>query len=100
MQSSRLDREPGASSTSPVSELRGFARGLRKDWAAVAAGLTVPYSCGAVEGHVNRIILWNLSARVPRMRVADARVQSARRGACVHVTRGNENPAPRGTRSS
>ena len=40
--------------TSPVSELRGFAKGLRKDWAAVTAGLTVPYSSGAVEGHVNR----------------------------------------------
>jgi transposase len=40
---------------SPVSELRGFAKGLRKDWAAVTAGLTTPYSSGAVEGHVNRI---------------------------------------------
>ncbi|MGC1281639.1 MAG: transposase [Streptosporangiaceae bacterium] len=38
---------------SPVSELRGFAKGLRKDWAAVTAGLTLPYSSGAVEGHVN-----------------------------------------------
>ena len=38
--------------TSPVSELRGFAKGLRKDWAAVTAGLTVTYSSGAVEGHV------------------------------------------------
>jgi transposase len=41
--------------TSPVSELRGFSKGLRRDWAAVTAGLTVPYSSGAVEGHVNRI---------------------------------------------
>ena len=41
--------------TSPVSELRGIATGLRKDWAAVTAGLTVSYSSGAVEGHVNRI---------------------------------------------
>jgi transposase len=40
---------------SPVSELRGFAKGLRKDWAAVTAGLTLPYSSGTVEGHVNRI---------------------------------------------
>ena len=40
---------------SPVSELRGFAKGLRKDWAAVTAGLTLPYSSGPVEGHVNRI---------------------------------------------
>jgi transposase len=41
--------------TSPVSELRGFSKGLRKDWAAVTAGLTTPYNSGAVEGHVNRI---------------------------------------------
>jgi transposase len=40
---------------SPASELRGFAKGLRKDWAAVTAGLTLPYSSGVVEGHVNRI---------------------------------------------
>ena len=40
---------------SPVRELRGFAAGLRKDWAAVTAGLTLPYSSGPVEGHVNRI---------------------------------------------
>jgi transposase len=39
----------------PVSELSGFAKGLRKDWAAVTAGLTVSYSSGPVEGHVNRI---------------------------------------------
>ena len=39
---------------SAVSELRGFAKGLRKDWAAITE-LTTPYSSGAVEGHVNRI---------------------------------------------
>jgi hypothetical protein len=41
--------------TSNVRELRSFAAGLRKDWAAVTAGLTLPYSSGTVEGHVNRI---------------------------------------------
>jgi transposase len=40
---------------SPVRELRSFAAGLRRDWAAVTAGLTLPYSSGPVEGHVNRI---------------------------------------------
>lgn len=40
---------------SSIRELRSFAAGLRKDWAAVTAGLTLPYSSGAVEGHVNRI---------------------------------------------
>jgi transposase len=50
-----LDAWAAQAESSPVSELRGFARGLRKDWAAVTAGLTVPYSSGPVEGHVNRI---------------------------------------------
>jgi hypothetical protein len=32
--------------SSPVSELRGFSKGLRRDWAAVTAGLTTPYNSG------------------------------------------------------
>jgi transposase len=36
-------------------ELRAFARGLRRDCAAVVAGLTVSWSSGPVEGHVNRL---------------------------------------------
>jgi transposase len=50
-----LEAWAGQAEGSPVSELRGFSKGLRKDWAAVTAGLTTPYSSGAVEGHVNRI---------------------------------------------
>ena len=38
-----------------IPELRAFAAGLRRDWDAVQAGLTLPWSSGAVEGHVNRI---------------------------------------------
>jgi transposase len=51
----RLEAWASRAQDSPVSELRGFAKGLRSDWAAVTAGLTVSYSSGAVEGHVNRI---------------------------------------------
>ena len=51
----RLEAWAAQAESSPVSELRGFSKGLRKDWAAVTAGLTVSYSSGAVEGHVNRI---------------------------------------------
>ena len=51
----RLEAWATQAENGPVSELRGFAKGLRKDWAAVTAGLTVPYSSGPVEGHVNRI---------------------------------------------
>jgi transposase len=35
-------------------ELHTFAAGIRRDLAAVTAGLSLPYSSGAVEGHVNR----------------------------------------------
>ncbi|MFI6849653.1 transposase [Kitasatospora sp. NBC_00085] len=38
-----------------VKEITSFATGLRKDLAAVTAGLTEHWSSGAVEGHVNRI---------------------------------------------
>ena len=51
----RLEAWASRAEANPVSELRGFAKGLRKDWAAVTAGLTVSYSSGPVEGHVNRI---------------------------------------------
>jgi transposase len=40
-------------------DLHSFTAGLRRDPAAVLNGLTMPHSSGAVEGHVNRIILWN-----------------------------------------
>lgn len=43
--------------------LRSFAAGLRRDLDVVTAGLTLPYNSGAVEGHVNRIIMWNLTTR-------------------------------------
>ncbi|MFE7720827.1 transposase [Nocardia rhizosphaerihabitans] len=35
--------------------LHSFVRGLRRDQDAVTAGLTMRWSSGAVEGHVNRI---------------------------------------------
>ena len=40
-------------------ELRQFAHGLERDRAAVVAGLTLPYSTGPVEGHINRLKLLN-----------------------------------------
>ena len=36
-------------------EIRGFAAGLLNDFDAVRAGLTEPWSSGAVEGNVNRV---------------------------------------------
>ncbi|MEU4235678.1 ISL3 family transposase, partial [Nonomuraea sp. NPDC026600] len=50
-----LDSWAARAEASPARELRDFVAGLRRDWAAVKAGLTLPYSSGAVEGNVNRI---------------------------------------------
>jgi transposase len=50
-----LDAWTERAEAGPARELRAFATGLRRDWAAVKAGLTLPYSSGTVEGNVNRI---------------------------------------------
>ena len=42
-------------STSTVEALRRFAAGLYEDYAAVKAGVTLPWSTGPVEGHINRL---------------------------------------------
>lgn len=40
---------------SPLAEVRSFARGIQRDYDAVKAALTLPWSNGTVEGHVNRL---------------------------------------------
>jgi transposase len=42
---------------SALPEFRSFAKGIQQDKAAVLAGLTLPWSNGPVEGHVNRLKL-------------------------------------------
>jgi transposase len=42
---------------SGISELQDFVTGLRRDYAAVVAALSLPYSNGQVEGQVNRLKL-------------------------------------------
>ena len=44
-------------SASGIAALARFAQGLQEDLAAIQAGLTLPWSNGAVEGHVNRLKL-------------------------------------------
>ena len=41
--------------TSALEALRRFATGLQDDYAAVKAGVTLPWSNGPVEGHINRL---------------------------------------------
>ena len=40
-----------------IPELQGFAAGLRRDKAAVAAALSLEWSNGQVEGQINRLKL-------------------------------------------
>ena len=54
-QPERLEGWLARATTSEVSALRRFAQGLRDDAAAVKAGVTVPWSNGPVEGHINRL---------------------------------------------
>ena len=41
--------------TSALEAVQRFATGLRDDYAAVKAGVTLPWSTGPVEGHINRL---------------------------------------------
>ena len=40
---------------SQIASLRSFAASLRQDMAAVCAGLSLPWSNGPTEGHINRL---------------------------------------------
>jgi transposase len=40
---------------SGIEELKSFGAGLRRDWEAVVAGLSLEWSSGPVEGQVNRL---------------------------------------------
>jgi transposase len=66
--------------TDELPGLQAFANSIQRDTAAVTAGLSQPYSSGPVEGHVNRIIMWNLFCQVPsrwRRRRARSRQEGA-----------------------
>ena len=42
---------------SALPELQFFASGIKRDYAAVHAALTLPYSNGPLEGRINRLKL-------------------------------------------
>src|SRR5262249_56644736 len=54
-QPERLEGWLTRATTSAGAALQRFAHGLRDDYAAVKAGLTLPWSNGPVEGHINRL---------------------------------------------
>ncbi len=68
----QLDTWLSSVEVSHLPELKSFARGIQQDKAAVLAGLTLPWSQGPLEGHVNRLKLIKRSmcgrARLPLLR--------------------------------
>ncbi|MEU9558323.1 transposase [Streptomyces fumanus] len=50
-----------------LPSLHTLAAGIDRDRDAVIAGLTLPWNSGVVEGHVNRIILWNQQSQAVRL---------------------------------
>lgn len=53
----RLDAWIAATVESGIADVRRFALGLQEDFAAVQAGLTLPYSNGQTEGQIHRLKL-------------------------------------------
>ena len=43
--------------TCGIPDLESFAQGLQKEYSAIKAALTLPYSNGPVEGQINRLKL-------------------------------------------
>jgi transposase len=54
-QPAQLDPWLKRAATSTSEALRRFATGLYEDYEAVKAGVTLPWSSGPVEGHINRL---------------------------------------------
>jgi transposase len=54
-QPAQLDPWLQRATTSTLEALQRFAKGLYEDYEAVRAGVTVPWSTGPVEGHINRL---------------------------------------------
>jgi transposase len=54
-QPTQLDPWLKRATTSTLEALRRFAKGLYEDYDAVKAGVTLPWSTGPVEGHINRL---------------------------------------------
>jgi len=68
----QLDTWLSSVEASHLPELKSFAKGIQQDKAAVLAGLTLPWSQGPLEGHVNRLKLIKRSmygrAKLPLLR--------------------------------
>ena len=54
-QPAQLDPWLQRATTSTLEAVQRFAKGLYEDYQAVKAGVTLPWSNGPVEGHINRL---------------------------------------------
>jgi len=54
-QPERLETWLEQAATSALAALQPLAKRFQRDYAAVKAGLTLPWSRGPVEGHINRL---------------------------------------------
>jgi transposase len=54
-QPTQLDPWLQRATTCALQAVRRFAKGLYEDYDAVKAGVTLPWSTGPVEGHINRL---------------------------------------------
>jgi transposase len=56
-QPTQLEPWLARAATSTLPPFRRFAKGVREDYAAVKAGVTLPWSQGPIEGHITRLKL-------------------------------------------
>ena len=85
----QLDAWLGEAEASHLPELQSFAKGIHQDKAAVLAGLTLPWSNGPLEGHINRLKL------IKRSMYGRAKLPLLRQRVLHHPKNGKEGKAKR-----
>ncbi|WP_179300923.1 transposase [Rhodococcus sp. ACPA4] len=89
----QLNSWMSAVSADDLPQLHRFVRGLETDHAAVLNGLTLPYSSGTVERHVNRIkMLKRQMLRVSGFRLASQTNTSQRLTLSKSITESGPEP--------
>jgi transposase len=101
-----LDAWLQRATTNAPEAMRRFALGLSEDYAAVKAGVTLSWSTGPVEGHINRLKMLKRQMfgrahldLLSRRFVLASREQQAQRQAGVCRHRPTQKPRPLSTRS-
>jgi len=93
-QPAQLDPWLTRATTSTLEALQRFATGLYEDYEAVKAGVTLPWSTGPVEGHINRLkMLKRQMFGRARLDLLSRRFLRAPRGGQVQAP-GQRAPAP------